>query len=251
MIRTLQDHEKSALPAGRADLLLAAAGPDAPAPGPLTLSVEALTPFAVIRILDLGLTSAPERYETVTFGIDPEGPFDAKIVFEKGREFGRYYKPAGDYVILGETGSPVMADTAALLKPLSGMGLFEQLGRTADGFLMFAAGFMLEACRRFPVVLGGGSRMAAALLIANRVVHRDGLPMDPRKLTLCTAEGIAETERSVTLSLLGQLDFRPRTLYVELPSYDKGESYAGAALAYGTMQGLTIAQITARAERGA
>lgn len=251
MIRTLQDHEKSALPAGRADLLLAAAGTDTPAPGPLTLSVEALTSFAALKILDLGLASAPETYETVTFGIAPEGTFDAKTVFEKGREFGRYYKPAGDYVILGETVSPAMADTAAFLKPLPGMGLFEQLGRTADIFLMFTAGFMLEACRRFPVVLGGGSRMAAALLIANWVVRRDGLPMDPRKLTLCTADGIAETERAATLSLLGQLDFRPRALYADLPSGDEGESYAGASVAYGIMQGLTVAQITARAERGA
>ncbi|WP_345985684.1 hypothetical protein WCX49_00815 [Sulfurimonas sp. HSL-1656] len=250
MIRTLQDREKSALPAGRADLLLAAAGPDTPTPGPLTLSVEALTPFAALKILDLGLVSAPERYETVTFGIDPENAFDAKAVFEKGRAFGRYYKPAGDYVILGENVSPDAADAAALLKPLPGVGLFEQLGRTADGFLMFAAGFMLEACRRFPVVLGGGSRMAAALLIANRVVRRDGLPMDPRKLTLCTTGGIAETERAETLSLLGQLDFRPRALYADLPSHE-GEPYAGATVAYGTMQGLGVAQITSRAGSGA
>ncbi|WP_345970324.1 hypothetical protein WCX72_00780 [Sulfurimonas sp. HSL1-6] len=251
MIHTLQDREKSALPAGRADFLLAAAAQETPAPGPLTLSVNALTPFAALKILDLGLTSEPETYETVTFGIAPEAAFDARALFEQGREFGRYYKPAGDYVILGEIISPDAADAAALSEPLPGMGLFEQLGRTADAFLMFAAGFVLEACRRFPVVLGGGSRMAAVLLIANRVVRRDGLPMDPRKLTLCTASGIAETERAATLSLLGRLDFRPRALYADLSSFDGRESYAGAAMAYGTMQGLSMAQIAGQAEGGA
>ena len=298
MIRTLQAHESSSLPAGEADFLLAASAAHAgdspgkrliaPArdaeyistgnvfsagasadmtPALFTRAVHTLTPFTAVKILDLGLTAKPQQCTVIDFGIEAvpgigeTAPLDAKALFEKGRHFGRTYKPVGDYVILAES---IPADTptadaavAALGTLASGMSLFEKLGQTADGILMFTAGFVLEACRRFPVVLGGGKRMAAALLIANRIVRRDGLPMDPRKITLCTARSAADNENTNPAALLEQLDFRPRSLYADLPAdaaavaslclYDDSAG-AGAAIAYGYMHGLTYAQIIDRAQ---
>jgi uncharacterized protein (TIGR00303 family) len=271
-----------------------------PTPGLLTRAVQTLTPFAAVKILDLGLTIQPQQCDVVTFGIEASPsiaeatPFDAKTVFQKGRQFGRTYKPEGDYVIVGES-TPAGTTTAqaaiaalgydhdglfassfkeapvaikrrtldaALDKLTSGMGLFEKLGHTADNTLLFVAGFVLEACRRFPVVLGGGTQMAAALLIANKIGGRDGLPMDPRKITLCTTRWIAEDGTSNLVALIEQLDFRPRTFYADflytdatipvLKLYDEGEAKegvgAGAAVAYGYMHGLTQPEITAQVE---
>jgi uncharacterized protein (TIGR00303 family) len=271
-----------------------------PTPGLLTRAVQTLTPFAAVKILDLGLTVTPQQCDVVDFGIEASPSiaeaeaFDAKAVFEKGRQFGRTYRPEGDYVIVGES-TPAGTTTAqaaiaalgfshdglfassfkeapvaikqhtldaALGKLTSGMSLFEKLGHTADNTLLFVAGFVLEACRRFPVVLGGGTQMAAALLIANKIGGRDGLPMDPRKITLCTTRWIAEDGASNLIALIGQLDFRPRALYADflyaeatipvLKLYDEGEAKegvgAGAAIAYGYMHGLTRPQITARVE---
>jgi len=288
MIRTLQTHGPTALPEGTADFLLAAAGsapgtllssptrdaefisagqyssPHSPAlatPALLTRAVHTLTPFASVRILDLGLAVKPQTCDSVDFGIDGATPFDAKTLFEKGRRFGRGYKPLGAYVILGESIPPApetpQAIVAALDRLSAGAGLFERLGQTADTVLMFIAGFVLEASRRFPVVLGGGKRMAAALLIADRLSRRDGLPMDPRKITVCTTRPAAEDAQTDPAPLLERLDFRPRSLYADfsaenaafppLERYDDGLG-AGAAVAYGAMHGATPAQISARAE---
>jgi len=271
-----------------------------PTPGLLTRAVQTLSPFSAVKILDLGMRVEPQQCDVVAFGIESSpsiadaASFDAKAVFEKGRQFGRSYRPAGDYVILGES-TPAGTTTAqaaiaalgydhdglfassfkqapvaikrrtidaALAKLTDGMGLFDRLGHTADNTLLFAAGFVLEASRRFPVVLGGGTQMAAALLIANKISRRDGLPMDPRKITLCTTRWIAEDGASNLTALLSQLDFRPRALYADfrysdatvpvLARYDDGEAKegvgAGAAVAYGFMHGVTQAQITARVE---
>ncbi len=271
-----------------------------PTPGLLTRAVQTLRPFAAIKVLDLGLTVRPQGCELESFGIPPspsitdKTPFDAKTVFEQGRQFGRRYRPQGDYVIIGES-TPSGTTTAqaavaamgfdndglfassfkespvaikqqvigkALAKLDNNMGLFEKLGHTADNTLMFVAGYVLEACRRYPVVLGGGTQMAAALLIANKVSGRDGLPMDPRKITLCTTRWIAQDGASNITALLDQLDFRPKAVYADflyadakipvLKLYDEGEAKegvgAGAAIAYGYMQGLTRQQITERVE---
>lgn len=271
-----------------------------PTPGLLTRAVHTLSPFAMLKILDLGLVVTPQECEVVDLGIEPSPsiadgePFDAKAVFEKGRAFGRSYKPEGDYVIIGEStpagtttaqaaiaalgyksdglfassfkNAPIALKEEVLKKALDklerNMPLFEKLGHTADNTLMFVAGFVLEACRRFPVVLGGGTQMAAALLIANTVSRRDGLPMDPRKITICTTKWIAKDGASNISALLEQLDFRPKGVYADfsyadatipvLKLYDEGEAKegvgAGAAVAYGYMQGLEQKQITEAVE---
>ncbi len=271
-----------------------------PTPGLLTRAVQTLAPFGAVKILDLGMAVKPQGCDVVDFAIVPAPSitdaeaFDAKAVFEKGRAFGRSYKPVGDYVIIGEStpGGTTTAQAAiaalghetkglfassfknapvdikrdtlekALAKLHSNMPLFEKLGHTADNTLMFVAGFMIDASRRFEVVLGGGTQMAAALLIANKIAGRDGLALDPRRITLCTTGWIARDGASDIMGLLKKLDFTPRALYADfryeeasipvLKLYDEGEAKegvgAGAAIAYGYMKGLTQTQITQRVE---
>ena len=142
------------------------------------------------------------------------------------------------------------------------MPLFDKLGHTADNTLMFTAGFVLEASRRFEVVLGGGTQMAAALLIADKVARRDGIAHDPRHISLSTTRWIAEDGASDIQVLLDQLHFSPKALYADflysdatipvLKKYDEGEAKegvgAGAAIAYAYAHGITQQQITAQVE---
>jgi len=272
-----------------------------PTPGLLTRAVQTLSPFSTIKILDLGLEMKPQQCELLSFDITPtpsitsDSYFDAKAVFEKGRAFGRSYKPEGDYIIVGES-TPSGTTTAqaaihvlglkdegmfassfknaptsikketiekALSKITPSMGLFDKLSHTADNTLMFIAGFVLEASHRTEVVLAGGTQMAAALLIADAIASRDSIYHDPRHITLCTTRWIAKDGASNINALLSQLNFRAKAIYADflyedanipvLKLYDEGEAKegvgAGAAIAYGYMQGLTQAEITAEVER--
>ncbi len=271
-----------------------------PTPGLLTRAVQTLTPFAAVRILDLGLATKPQQVEAEDMGLSPSpsitdpAPFDAKAVFDKGKAYAKSYRPTGDYVILGESTpagtttaqaavkalglesdglfassfktAPVSIKEAALADALNKltpeMSVYEKLGHTADQTLLFSAGFMLEASKRFKVVLAGGTQMAAALLIADRLSTKEEIWFDPRNITLCTTGWIARDGASNINALLKQLSFRVKAVYAaflyedaEIPVlrlYDEGEAKegvgAGAAIAYGYMQGLTQQQITARVE---
>lgn len=271
-----------------------------PTPGLLTRAAHTLAPFAQIKILDLGMVRKPSACDVESFdvlaspSITEESAFDAKTVFEKGRAFGRSYRPKGDYVIMGESTpggtttaqaaiaalnfkteglfassfktSPVAIKKetieAALAKLKGNISIFERLGHTADNTLMFVAGFVLEASLRYEVVLGGGTQMAAALLIADKLASRDGIFHDPRKVSLFTTRWIARDGTSDIKALTDQLDLTPRLYYADflyedatipvLRAYDEGEAKegvgAGAAIAYAYAHGITQQEITAKVE---
>lgn len=271
-----------------------------PTPGLLTRAVHTLAPFSAIKIIDLGLDTAPQQIDVAALGLTPspsitdEAAFDAKAVFEKGRVYAKGYTPSGDYIILGESTpsgtttaqaaikalgletdglfassfkeSPVSIKEETIEKALSkiktNMSLYEKLGHTADQTLLFAAGFMLEASKRFNVVLAGGTQMAAALLIADALSTKESIWFDPRRITLCTTGWIARDGASNINALLQQLSFRVKAVYADfsyedanipvLKLYDEGEAKegvgAGAAIAYGYMQGLNQKEVTARVE---
>lgn len=271
-----------------------------PTPGLLTRAVHTLAPFSKVGILDLGLHVKPQESDIYSFEITPapsisdETPFDARSVFEKGREFGRRYALKGDYLIVGES-TPSGTTTAqaavcalgfenaglfassfknapvaikeetiqcALSKLQNTMKSFEKLGHTADNMLLFVAGFILEASRRFKIILGGGTQMAAALLIADVLAHKHQIHFDHSHIALATTHWIAKDAASSIVRLLEQLSFPVKAFYSDfsysdatipvLKLYDEGEAKegvgAGAALAYGAMHGLTQEAITCKIE---
>lgn len=271
-----------------------------PTPGLLTRAVHTLVPFVSLEILDLGMHVRPQECKVHDLGIlsSPsildDKPFDAEAVFDKGRAFGRNYEPAGDYVIVGEStpGGTTTAQAAmraldfdtdglfassfrevpidiktsvietALGKLRDSMSVFEKLGHTADNMLMFVAGFILEASRRFEVVLGGGTQMAAALLIADRLATRGMIAHDPRHISLNTTKWIVQDDKSSIDALLEKLNFPVKAGYADflysdaaipvLKLYDEGEVKegvgAGAAIAYAYAHGITQKQITVQVE---
>ena len=271
-----------------------------PTPGLLTRAVHQLSPFSHIGILDLGLQSRPQQCKIYDFDISPspsitdKSSFDAKAVFEKGRAFGQTYKLKGDYLILGESTPSgtttaqaaisalkfktqgnfassfkdvpfaIKKDTidASLAKLTNSMNIFEKLSHTADNMLMFVAGFTLEASKRFKIVLGGGTQMAAVLLIADRLSTRYQIHYDYRNIYLATTSWIAKDASSDIDALLAQLSFRVKSLYSDfsyndavvpvLKLYDEGEAKegvgAGAALAYASSHGISQKEITSKVE---
>jgi len=269
-----------------------------PTPALITRAVHELSPFASLQILDLGLIQKPQQCRLIDLGMKPSpsitdtSSFNAKSVFQKGFEFGKEYSLQGDYLIIGES-TPSGTTTAqasisalgykseglfassfkdvpssikektikkSLCKLHSNMGLFEKLGHTADNMLLFTAGFILSASRRFNLVLAGGTQMAAVLLIANKIASRKGIHHDHRHIHLCTTQWIAEDKNSNITSLIDQLDFRLKAYCVHfsfedathpaLKLYDEGEAKegvgAGACIAYAFSHGISQKDLTSK-----
>ncbi len=271
-----------------------------PTPALLTRAVHELAPFSDLSILNLGLQNKPQECKVLDFDIAPTPSitaakgFDAEGLFEKGFEFGKKYQLQGDYLILGES-TPSGTTTAqasitalgyeteglfassfkdapssikektisrALAKLHTNMSIYEKLGHTSDNMLMFTAGFILSASRRFNIVLAGGTQMAAALLISNTIAGLRGIHHDHRRIHLCTTKWIAEDKDSNIQALIDQLDFRLKAYYADfsfeqshhpaLKLYDEGEAKegvgAGACISYAYAHGISAKALTSKVE---
>jgi len=262
-----------------------------PSPALITRGVHNISNFSTIEVLNLGLEVVPQECMVHDFDIKPsksiaEGAgIDAKEVFAKGMEFGRSYELKGNYLILGEStpsGTTTAAASALALgykcegdfsssflnvpddiknKTISealslvddGMSNFEKLGLVSDNMLLFCAGFLLEATKRFHVVLAGGTQMAAALLIADKLREDVLMQLKSNNLTLATTKWVAKDKNSDIKHILELLSYTPHAVYTEfsfanaqipvLKKYDEGEAKegvgAGGALAYVVSSGYT------------
>lgn len=252
-----------------------------PSPAIITRAVHLLKPFSSLATLDLGLVEKPKNCTLYEFGISPSGSIasgagiDTKEIFEKGAKFGEEYKLKGDYLILGES-TPSGTTTAfasalalgfecegnfsssfanvpsnirnqtvnsALAMLDENMSDFEKLGFVSDNMLLFCAGFISSASKRFLVVLAGGTQMASCLLIADKLTN--GV-LNHQNLCLATTAWVAKDKNSNIAHLLSLLSFTPSAIYTEfsfqtsrveiLKKYDDGEAKegvgAGGALAY-------------------
>ncbi len=255
-----------------------------PTPALITKAVDNLAGFSTIEVCDLGLEKKPQQTKLYEFGFTPSGQIDkgaeidAKAVFLKGMEFGASYELKGSYLIVGES-TPAGTTTAeAAIRALGydaagcfsssflntpksikeetiqkalrlindDMSDFEKLGAVADNMLLFTAGFIYEATKRFEVVLAGGTQMAAVMLIADKLRETMLMRPDHKNLTLATTQWVVEDEKSDIEKLLSLLSYEPNALYTtfsfqnaEIPvlkKYDEGEAKegvgAGGALGY-------------------
>jgi len=255
-----------------------------PTPALITRATHNLAPFSTIEIFDLGLVKKPQNCILHNFDIEPSesihkgAGIDAEVVFAKGREAGKKYELKGNYLILAES-TPAGTTTATasalalgydvaddfsssflnvpknikqetIAKALSHidekMSNFEKLGIVSDNMLLFCAGFLLEASRRFHVVLAGGTQMAALLLIADKLREDLLMRINHNNITLATTAWVAQDTNSNIAHILEQLSYTPHAIYTsfsfaaaEIPilhKYDEGEAKegvgAGTALAY-------------------
>jgi len=266
-----------------------------PTPALITRAVHNLNPFSTIELLDLGLHVEPQNSVIHHFNISSSNSItqgaeiDAKEIFQKGMKFGSEYELKGSYLILGEsTPSGTTTATASALalgydcaddfsssfldvpdsvknqtvsSALSlindDMSSFEKLGLVSDNMLIFCAGFLLEASRRFHVVLAGGTQMAACLLIADKLKEDVLMRVKSDNITLATTQWVAKDKNSDIAHLLSLLSYTPHALYTEfsfadaeipvLKKYDEGEAKegvgAGASLAYAAVNSLSNEEV--------
>ena len=232
-------------------------------PAIIMQAVHNLDEFSSVEILDLGLI---ESSDCIVEGAN----IDAKEVFAKGMAFGKSYELKGNYLILGEsipssTTTPTatalalgydvpnnmqtQSITTALTNVRKEMGSFEKLSLVSDNMLLFCAGFLLEASRRFHVVLAGGMQMAVCLLVADKLREDVLMQLQSDNITLATTAWIAQDENFNFKHILEQLSYTPHAIYTsfsfenaEIPvlkKYDEEEVKedvgVGACLAYATV----------------
>jgi uncharacterized protein (TIGR00303 family) len=272
-----------------------------PTPAIITRAVHNLAHFSKMEILDLGLQTLPQNSPTQHFNILPSDSIatganiDAKAVFEKGMKAGKSYELKGNYLILAEStpsGTTTAAATALALgyecrsdfsssflhvpssvrnetinKALSlinnDMSNFEKLSLVSDNMLIFCAGFLMEATRRFHVVLAGGTQMAACLLVADRLREDLLMRVKHENITLATTSWVANDKNSDIAHILSLLSYKPHALYTTfsfkeatipvLKKYDDGEAKegvgAGGALGYAYANGINNAKLLEEIER--
>jgi len=261
-----------------------------PSPALITRGVHNLNQFSTIEILNLGLEVTPKECIVHNFDISASkniatnANIDAKAIVLKGMKFGKEYELKGNYLILAES-TPSGTTTAAasvlalgykcegdfsssflnvpndirnktISQALSliddSMSNFEKLSIVSDNMLLFCAGFLLEATKRFHVVLAGGTQMAAALLIADKLREDILMQLKSENITIATTKWVAKDTNSDIKHILEQLSYTPHALYTEfsfsntkipvLKKYDEGEAKegvgAGASLAYATQNSI-------------
>ena len=266
-----------------------------PTPALITRAVHNLYAYSSIEVLDLGLQTQPQQTHIHHFGLKPSeaindgANIDAKAIFLKGMEAGKNYELKGNYLILGE--STPSGTTTAMASALAlgydcredfsssflnvptdiknktidealslvndEMNNFEKLGVVSDNMLIFCAGFIMEASRRFHVVLAGGTQMATVLLIADKLKEDVLMRVKHDNITLATTQWVAKDKNSDIQHLLSLLSYTPHAVYTtfsfanaEIPvlkKYDEGEAKegvgAGAALAYASANNITNKQL--------
>lgn len=269
-----------------------------PTPALITRAVHLLKPFQSLEFLDLGLEKIPQIEEPIYgFNIPPSDRIDkhAKInahaLFSVARQFGKSYQPKSDYIILAE--STPSGTTTALATALAlgykceemfsssfknapsnikqevvqnalkyihpSDSILDKLSKVSDNMLIFNAGFLMGASENdYPIILAGGTQMAAVLLIVNALSTN----FNSQNIALFTTKWVYEDEHSDIKALLEMLDFDMNayasdfdfslTNHPALKLYDEGEAKegvgAGAALIYGMLNGLTQEEITRKVE---
>ena len=271
-----------------------------PTPAIITRAVHNLHPFSTIEILNLGLDTPAQNTTLHNFDIPSSesitsgANIDAKAVFQKGMDAGRSYELKGNYLILGEStpsGTTTALATALALgfecendfsssfkdvpddiknktvqKALSllndEMNSFEKLSLVSDNMLIFCAGFIIEASRRFHVVLAGGTQMAATLLVADKLKEEILMRAKSDNITLATTEWVVDDKNSDIVHILSELSYTPHAIYTTfsfekatipvLHKYDEGEAKegvgAGAALAYAHTNNINNPQLLEQIE---
>ena len=267
-----------------------------PTPAIITRAVRELVGFD-FEVLDLGLRVKPKVKKLHESGlkesgrIDEGAGIDAKAVVENGMAFGENYLHDNECLILGEStpsGTTTAYATAKALgydcdgyfsssfldapaslkeevvqKALQNVSetsdIYTKLGAVSDNMLLFSAGFASSYSQRGKIVLGGGTQMAAVLLLMEKLQ----LPVKWENVALMTTKWVYEDPRSDIAALVGLLAHEVDAYYADfdfseaaipvLQLYDKGEAKegvgAGAALCYALSNGFDKSTITKEVER--
>jgi len=266
-----------------------------PTPAIITRAVKLLSGFD-FESVDLGLRVKPQvttlHHQDIqeSKSIQKGANIDAKTLIKKGEAFAASYTHPNELLILGESTPSGTTTAYAVAKALGyksdgyfsssfldapqslkervvsealthtkDKDIYETLGSVSDNMLLFCAGFVSAYSQKSPIILGGGTQMAALLLIVDALK----LNINTHNVALMTTKWVYDDIHSDIKGLLSQMDFEIDGYYADftfehasipiLKSYDKGEAKegvgAGAALCYAFMKGFSNEQIVKEVEK--
>jgi uncharacterized protein (TIGR00303 family) len=222
----------------------------------------------------------------------------AEELYERGRLLGAQLAACADYLVLAES---VPGGTTTALAVLLALGL-DAAGRVSssmaatphglkeavarqglahvdraavaraplravaavgDPMQAAVAGLALGACDRVPVVLAGGTQMAAVLALARALRAQEGRSLEPRQLAIATTRWVLADPTADLPGLVAQLGPYPvlgsglsftASRYAPLRRYEdflvkEGVGAGGAAVAATLRVGATVEQLRRAVER--
>ncbi|MBT5935778.1 hypothetical protein [Sulfurimonas sp.] len=156
--------------------------------GLITQALHSLNPFSHIELFK------PE----ILNGLD------SKTILRKGMDLGMSYELKGTFVALS---------ISLQTQDDESTSNFNELDNFKYKELIFYAGFILEASRRFHIVLSGAEEMAIVLLIADNLREEVLMRIKSDNITLATTSYSA---KSIALkTILAKLSYHPKALYTD------------------------------------
>jgi uncharacterized protein (TIGR00303 family) len=240
-------------PKSMPDIAKAPDGP--PSPVLIAMAAKKIAPFELLFV-DTGLTVKPKcSVKTLGFAaaksILDRADTDAKALFEAGVEYAAEIEKAADYFILSEcvpagttTAYAVMkalgyecdgafassgndknikplkqsvVDEALAREEFDRSDVFGVLSRFGDTMQPFTAGLAIELSKTKPVILGGGTQMAAVCAVIKAL----GFASSFENIALATTKWIATDKTSDIAGLLASIDSSINAYY---PNFDFADS---------------------------
>ncbi len=165
---------------------------------------------------------------------------DAEALYQRGYLLGAQLAACADYLVLGESvpggtttaltvllalgldaagrvSSSMAANAHALKEATARQGLahvdpaavarapLRAVAAVGDPMQAAVAGLALGACGRVPVLLAGGTQMAAVLALAHALRRAEGRPLDPRRVAIATTRWVLHDPTADLPGLVGQL----------------------------------------------
>ena len=171
-------------------------------PAFITRAVHNLNPFSSIEDLNLKLDSK-----------------STKNIFAEGMAFGEKYELKGNYLILElECLSKIHNDISNILNlgydnEITQTNNFDKLSSVKNKTLIFCAGFLLEASRRFHIVLSSSLETVASLLIADKLREDVLMRLKHNNISLTEIQWLAEDKKSDITDNLSKLSYTPHVIY--------------------------------------
>ena len=207
----------------------------------ITRAVHNLSPFSSIEALNLIFDSK-----------------STKDLFAEGMVFGREYELKGNYLILEIAHLPEGENDISNILDLgydsevNHPSNFEKLSNIKNKTLIFCAGFLLEATRRFHIVLSSNLQTVASLLIADKLREDVLMRLNHSNITLTLTRWLVEEEKSDIMDFLSKLSYTPHTINTTFNFKDseisrlreyKLNQNASTALTYGATNRLSQEEI--------
>jgi hypothetical protein len=245
----------------------------------ITRAINLIRPFENISFLNLGFKKRPKVVNSIfDFNIQPtniisdNAMVESEEIFHRGLEFGKTYKPMGDYVIVAKnmpfselsyhcsaqalgyddknvefTNNSIIQSALELLD--GSEELFKTLSRVSDNVMMFLSGLLISLSKDNKVVLSGGEDVLLLLLVLDKLLDEKYMAINSDNIYIFSYN--LSSNQNID-NLISQLSFKPKVFYSDydfnIPTISDTNGL-GASLIYSTLNGITQEQIINQLEQ--